>query len=96
MIAVEDARERILGFFNELEAEDRPISESLGQVLSEDIEGSFDVPPWDNSAMDGYAVRAEDIRDASASEPVTLQVIVRQLRERSRVIAFGAARPCES
>ena len=75
MIAVEDARERILGFFNELEAEDRPISESLGQVLSEDIAGSFDVPPWDNSAMDGYAVRAEDIRGASASEPVTLQVI---------------------
>lgn len=75
MIAVEDARERILRFFTELEVEERPISKSLGQVLSEDITASFDVPPWDNSAMDGYAVRAEDIAGASASQPATLRVI---------------------
>ena len=74
MISVEDARERILGFFTQLDTEERSISDALGQVLTEDIVGRFDVPPWDNSAMDGYALRAEDIEDTHPDAPVTLQV----------------------
>ena len=64
MISVEDARERILGFFSQLDTEERAISDALGQVITEDIVGRFDVPPWDNSAMDGYALRAADIEGA--------------------------------
>ena len=74
MISVEDARERILGFFARLDTEERAISDALGQVLTEDIVGRFDVPPWDNSAMDGYALRAEDIEGAIPDTPVTLKV----------------------
>ena len=75
MISVEDARERILGFFSQLDTEERAISDALGQVLTEDIVGKFDVPPWDNSAMDGYALQAPDIAEAHPDAPVTLDVI---------------------
>lgn len=75
MISVEDARERILGFFSQLGTEERVISDALGQVIIEDIVGPFDVPPWDNSAMDGYALRAGDIDNAHPDVPVTLKVI---------------------
>ena len=75
MISVEGARERILGFFAQLGTEERAISDALGQVLTEDIVGKFDVPPWDNSAMDGYALQAGDIDDAHPDAPVTLKVI---------------------
>ncbi len=74
MISVEDARERILGFFSQLGTEERAISDALGQVLTEDIVGKFDVPPWDNSAMDGYALQAPDIAEAHPDAPVTLKV----------------------
>ena len=75
MISVEDALERILGFCSVLSQEIKPISEVLGQVLAEDIVGRFDIPPWDNSAMDGYAVRAKDIETATNESPVVLKVV---------------------
>jgi len=75
MISVEQAREKILGYFDVLEEEESPILDSLGQVLAEDIISSIDVPPLDNSAMDGYAVRAEDTRGARQKSPKCLQVI---------------------
>ena len=42
-------------------AEERPIEETDGFILSADVASSIDVPPFSNSAMDGYAVRAEDV-----------------------------------
>ena len=75
MLSVEEARKRILGFFYVLDAEERPILEAQGQVLAEDIVSRFDIPPMDNSAMDGYAVQAASVRGASRSSPVVLQVI---------------------
>ena len=74
MISVEEARERVLGYFDVLQPETRPILEADGQVLAEDVEGRFDIPPLDNSAMDGYALRTEDIRGASETLAVTLRV----------------------
>ena len=73
MLSVESALERILSFFQVLEAERRPILEALGQVLSEEIVAPFDVPPLDNSAMDGYAVQASSVRGASKASPVLLR-----------------------
>ena len=75
MLSVEEALERILGFFDVLEAEDKPILEAQGQVLAEDVVGGFDIPPMDNSAMDGYAIRAGNVRGASRTSPVVLQVV---------------------
>ena len=74
MLSVEEARERVLGYFDVLEPETKPILEADGQVLAEDVEGRFDIPPLDNSAMDGYALRTEDIRGASETSAVTLRV----------------------
>ncbi|MDY6912523.1 MAG: molybdopterin molybdotransferase MoeA [Chloroflexota bacterium] len=75
MISVEEALERILNNVNILEPEKKTILESLGQVLAEDIYSDVTIPPLDNSAMDGYAVQWESIREAGESNPAILQVI---------------------
>lgn len=75
MISVEDARERILSVFARLEVERKPLLEALGQVLAEDVFAPFDIPPLDNTAMDGYAVRAGDTTGASEATPRELRVI---------------------
>ena len=75
MISVEEARARILAFVERLEAERVPLLDALGQTLAEDVVAGFDIPPLDNTAMDGYAVRAADTAGASESEPRTLRVI---------------------
>ena len=75
MISVEDARARILAFVERLEAERVPPLEALGQTLAEDVVAGFDIPPLDNTAMDGYAVRAADTAGASESRPRALRVI---------------------
>ncbi|KPK47238.1 MAG: hypothetical protein AMJ77_03810, partial [Dehalococcoidia bacterium SM23_28_2] len=75
MISVEEALERILGYASVLEPEEKPILEALGQVLAEDVFASFNIPPLDNSAMDGYALQAASTVGASPSAPVELGVI---------------------
>lgn len=75
MIPVEEARDRILAHFRRLDPERQPLLDSLGQVLAEDIVAPFDIPPLDNTAMDGYAVRAADTAGASAANPIELRVI---------------------
>lgn len=56
-------------------AERVPLAEVLGRVLAEDLIADLDLPPFDNAAMDGYAVRAADTAGASATRPVTLRVL---------------------
>jgi molybdopterin molybdotransferase len=75
MISIEDALERILSYVDVLPSQESPLLDALGQVLDEDIESTFDIPPLDNTAMDGYAVRAEDTAGASSGSPVVLNVI---------------------
>src|SRR2546427_9778406 len=75
MITIEEALGRILSYVSTLSAEERPVIEALGQVLDEDVASSFDIPPLDNTAMDGYAVQAADTLGATADTPVTLRVI---------------------
>jgi molybdopterin molybdotransferase len=50
----------------------RPLHEALDLVLAEDVVSPMDLPPWDNSAMDGYAARAVDVAGASAERKVVL------------------------
>ncbi|MBM4448834.1 MAG: molybdopterin molybdenumtransferase MoeA, partial [Chloroflexi bacterium] len=75
MISVEEALEKVLSYVDVLETESAPILESQGQVLAEDIVSNIDIPPLDNAAMDGYAVRADDTRGASGQSPRFLRVI---------------------
>jgi molybdopterin molybdotransferase len=75
MISVEGALEKVLSYVEVLEPERRPILDCLGQVLAEDVYSTIDIPPLDNSAMDGYALRARDTRGASESSPRYLVVV---------------------
>ena len=75
MISVEEALDKVLGYVDVLGVEERPILDCLGQVLAEDIYSGINIPPRDNSAMDGYAVRSEDSKGASGQTPRFLRVI---------------------
>jgi len=55
--------------------EEIPLVEARGRVLAESVDSPIDVPGFDRSLMDGYAVRAEDTYGADEAEPVSLQVI---------------------
>src|SRR5688500_7031080 len=71
MLTVEEAQAKVMAEIVPGEAESVPLNDAHGRVLREDLVASFDAPEADNSAMDGYAVRAEDI----AGPPVTLRVL---------------------
>ena len=71
MLTVEEAQARVLAEVTLLGTEDIALAEAHGRVLREDVPAKADLPERDNSAMDGYAVRADDI----ARTPVTLRVI---------------------
>jgi molybdopterin molybdotransferase len=75
MVTVEEALDKILSRIKPLGFEKVSILEALGRVMAEDIYAHRDIPPLDNSGMDGYAVRAEDIGHASPNHPVRLEVI---------------------
>jgi molybdopterin molybdotransferase len=74
LLSLEEALERILEDVLPLRAETVPLPEALGRVLSEEVTALLTLPAWDNSAMDGYAVRARDVAQASPEAPVTLRV----------------------
>ncbi len=75
MLNVDEALARILDQVERLPAEERPIIDVLGLTLAEDIVSTFNIPPHDNVAMDGYAVQAPDIDAATAANPSRLQII---------------------
>jgi molybdopterin molybdotransferase len=75
MIGPKEALNIVLETVVRSEPVEMPLAESLGLVLAEDIVSRDDIPPFDNSAMDGYAVRADDVKTAAADNPVTLEVI---------------------
>jgi molybdopterin molybdotransferase len=76
MLSVEEAQDRLLAATGgPLPAEDVALESALDRVLSEPILSVLDLPPWDNSAMDGFAVRAADVADAAQGSPVRLRVV---------------------
>ena len=88
-----DACAIILRDVKPLDSESVPVREALGRVLAEDVRSPLALPPWDNSSMDGYAVRATDVRDASADAPVVLRVVgtIAAGSSSTRVLAAGEA-----
>ncbi len=71
----EEARDRILRAVEPGPVEEVPLAEAGGRALAEALTATATLPPWDNSAMDGYAVRGEDVAGASEDRPVTLRVV---------------------
>lgn len=74
MLTVTEASARILTGIRPLGMERVPLLDAEGRVMARDAVAPYTLPHWDNSAMDGYAVRAADIAGASAATPVRLTV----------------------
>lgn len=74
MIPLEDYVSQVLEALSPLEGGRVPLGRAHGRVLAEDVTAAVPVPPWTNSAMDGYAVRAKDTTGACPLTPVVLPV----------------------
>ncbi|GAA5033411.1 gephyrin-like molybdotransferase Glp [Microbacterium fluvii] len=72
---VEEQLERVLAAVRPLEAHVVPVPAAIGRTLREPLRAAVDIPVFDNSAMDGFAVRFADVADASPDRPARLQVV---------------------
>lgn len=75
MISLEEARELVLSRVEPLTVETVPVLDAVGRVSADDLRSDIDIAPFAHSAMDGFAVRAADIADASEGAPVEMPVI---------------------
>jgi molybdopterin molybdotransferase len=75
MLTVAEAKQNILSGVRPLPAHDALLAEAFGCVLAADLVSPVSLPPWDNSAVDGYAVRAGDVDSAGDNNPIHLRVI---------------------
>ena len=83
MLSLEEALARLLGSVRRTDVERRPLSEACGRFAAEELTAGMDLPGFDNSAMDGYALRAADVAAASPDSPIRLRLVDR--------LAAGAA-----
>jgi molybdopterin molybdotransferase len=79
LLTVEEARERILSRIAPLAPLQLPLQEAHGCVLAEDLVAERDIPDFASSAMDGFAVRASEVAEASPASPVELRIVGRAL-----------------
>ncbi len=75
LLRLEVALERMLAGVAPLPAEEIALETAVGRVLAEPLTARVTMPPWANSAMDGFAVRSADVTDATSERPVELTVI---------------------
>ena len=75
MIALEEAQAKVNRELGVLVPVDVPLSDALGMVLAETVAATENIPPFANTAMDGFAVRAADTVGASKDQPITLPVV---------------------
>src|SRR5262245_8866353 len=83
MLTVDEALEQILARTPVLETESVEVTRALGRGLAEPIISGREIPPWANSSMDGYAVRAADTRHGPTSLGVVGRVTAGALPSRS-------------
>lgn len=80
MLTVAEAEAKILQLTQPLDpSHDRttvPLDQSMGRILAADVSGTQDFPYWDNSAMDGYAVRVEDLEHCTPENAIALDVVM--------------------
>ncbi len=74
MLELEEARQRLLTALKPLLAETVPLSQAAGRVAAEAVASPIDLPAFDNSAMDGYAVRSADVASAGPESPTCLEL----------------------
>jgi molybdopterin molybdotransferase len=74
LLPVEDALKTVLEGARPLGTERVSVRDALSRVLMQDLSARRDVPPWDNSSVDGYAVRADDVESATRARPAFLTV----------------------
>lgn len=75
MLELEEALERVLTAIEPLSSETVSLTDAAERILAREIVAAIDLPHFDNSAMDGYAVRADDVAGATADRPVTLRLM---------------------
>jgi molybdopterin molybdotransferase len=74
-LLVSEALQNLLATFQPVGCEKVDLKQAASRVLAEDIHAGFDLPSFDNSAMDGFALRSADVKAASHEHPVSLAVI---------------------
>jgi molybdopterin molybdotransferase len=87
--SVDEHRQAILDDLTPLAALPQPLLDALDLACAEDVVAPISLPVFDNSAMDGYAVRVEDVRGASPDSPVTLPVVGEIGAGQARLLALG-------
>lgn len=75
LVEIERARRMVLEHVDQLSATEIELNDALGRILAEDVVSEQPVPEFDNSAMDGFAVRSADLAAADDDAPVTLAVV---------------------
>ncbi len=90
---VEEHLGEILDLVDPLPAVTLPLAQCLGLTLHEDLAARLPAPPFTNSSMDGFAVRAADVAGASAERPVELPVSRRPARRAGRRVGAGSRAP---
>ncbi|MGZ8514444.1 MAG: molybdopterin molybdotransferase MoeA [Candidatus Limnocylindrales bacterium] len=74
LLSVDTARDAVLAATEALDGESVAVVDALGRVVAEPVTARISLPPWPNSAMDGYAIQSADTRTASEASPVRLEV----------------------
>lgn len=75
MLSVEEAQHKVLNESHHLKPLKVHLHSAVGLILAENIYSAEDIPPFDNSAVDGYALRSEDVLSATSERPITLKLI---------------------
>jgi molybdopterin molybdotransferase len=88
-ISPDEFRSRILAAIGPMAAYPQPLMDALGLACAEDVHALVSLPGFDNSAMDGYAVRFEDVATATAEEPVALPVVGEIGAGQAKVLALA-------
>jgi molybdopterin molybdotransferase len=94
LVSVEEARSMVFAAIDRpTPAERVDLLDALGRVAGEAVTSSIDLPPWDNSAMDGYAIRSVDATGASDAAPIRLDVVgeIRAGQAPDRSVSRGGA-----
>src|SRR4051812_40384794 len=76
LLNVDDALNQILATIKPLSDETVDLADALGRIIAQDVVAESNLPPFPNSSMDGFALRAEDIAAASEHNPVMLHVVM--------------------
>ena len=89
MIPLEEAQNRILATVPRLPAATVPLGEALGLVTVEALAATEPIPPFANTGVDGYAVRADDTAGATAETPVRLRIVAELPAGRAPTVPVG-------